>query len=194
MKDLQNYLHKIPPESNGGSSLISILSCDSSFEDVLMNWLISATVNTHPPLSHVLILSLDQGLHRTLVKHGFDSVYVHSKELLVHADFSAFYVVLIVRLTVMRLLNHWGYDAANYDTDAVILKNPKHLYYGELQSSDFIGSRGKFPLKAVKKFGMALCAGVFMVKSSPETGDYKEEVRDWDVPACKYYVIIISLV
>ena len=124
MMDLQAYLHRISP-----GSLISIASGDSSYENVLLNWLISATVNTYPPLSHILILSLDRPLHKTLVDHGFDSLYVDYNDLLAsnlqddnRGRPLAFYKVMVARLTVMRLMNHWGYDTANYDTDAIILK------------------------------------------------------------------------
>lgn len=178
MEDLRAYLHKIHPH-NSNNSLISIVSCDSKFKGFLLNWLISATIDTHPPLRNILVLSLDQPLHRTLVKHGFDSVYIDSKELLMPFLLSelqasnrpGFHVVMILRLTVMRFLTHWGYDAANYDTDAIILKNPEHHYYADFNSTDIIGSRGKFPTKVFDVFGLTLCAGVFVIKSSPETGE-----------------------
>ena len=176
MADLRNYLYKIPPNSTG--SPISIASSDSNYENVLINWLISATVNVHPPLSHILILSLDKPLHERLLNHGFDSVHVDAKDLFAsnmlskiqHSDRLAFYVVMVLRLTVMRLLNHWGYDAANYDTDAIILRNPELLYYSDFNSSDVIGSRGRFPESVKDVFGLTLCAGVFMVKSTHQTG------------------------
>jgi len=33
--------------------------------------------------------------------------------------------VEIICVTVMRLLNHWGFDVVIYDDDAIILKNPE---------------------------------------------------------------------
>lgn len=177
MEELQNYLYQIPPHST--SSPISIVACDSKFKDVLLNWLISAMVKTQQPLlSHVLILSLDQPLHSMLAGHGFDSILVEPCELLASSILQkveashrkGFYVVMVLRLTVMRLMNHWGYDVANYDTDAIILRNPERLYYDDFSSSDLIGSRGKFPTSVRNVFGLTLCAGVFMVKSTPEIG------------------------
>lgn len=174
MQDIRNYLLKIPPKTNSSKSLISIVACDSKFKDVLLNWLISATLDTQPPLSNILILALDRPLQSTLVEHGFDSVYVDCKQLVASHMLSkrAFYIVMILRLTVMRLLNHWGYDAANYDADALILRNPELLYYEEFSSSDLIGSRGKFPEEARNALGLSMCAGMFMVKTSPQTGMY----------------------
>ncbi len=173
MMDLRNYLSKIP-----SNSLISVTSGNSKYENVLLNWLISATVNTDPPLSHILILSLDKPLHQTLVEHGFDSVYVDFKDLLAsdilerlqQRKHTVYFVLMILRQTVMRLMNHWGYDAANYDTDAIILKNPEQLYYGDFMNSDLIGSRGTFPGSVRKVLGLTLCAGTFMSKSTLETG------------------------
>lgn len=178
MEDLRNYLLEVPPKTNSSRSLISIVTCDSKFKDVLLNWLISAMLDAQPPLSNILILALDRPLQRSLAEHGFSSVYVDYEQLLAPRMLSvltgkshnAFYIVMILRLTVMRLLNHWGYNAANYDADAIILRNPELLYYGELGGSDLIGSRGKFPEVAKSDLGLTMCAGVFMIKSSPGTG------------------------
>ena len=176
MGNLRNYLRQIPPHSI--TSPISIVSCDSKFTDVLINWLISATVETHPPLTHILVLSLDRPLHTTLTQHGFKSIHIDAKDLLspealyMVQDSSrrAFYVVMVMRLTVMRLMNHWGYSVANYDTDAIILKNPEQLFYRDLNASDVIGSRGKFPTSVKNVLGLTLCAGMFVTKSTPGTG------------------------
>ena len=70
----------------------------------------------------------------------------------------------------MRLVNHWGFDAANYDTDAIILKNPEPLYYKQYQDSDFIGSYGHSPLDIKQEWGIAICIGAMMIRSSNNTG------------------------
>jgi hypothetical protein len=177
MEKLRNYLYQIPPHSN--TSLISIVACDSKFKDVLLNWLLSTmAAQSEPLLSNILIFSLDQPLHVLLVKHGFSSILVEPREVLSASMLpkvegshrQGFYVAMILRLTVMRLVNHWGYDAANYDTDAIILKNPEPLFYVHFNSSDLIGSRGKFPTYVRDVLGLTLCAGVFMTKSTPGIG------------------------
>ncbi len=168
MADLRDYLHKIPP-----GSLVSIVSSDSNYQNMLLNWLISAT-RIDPPLSHILILSLDKPLQRTLMNHGFDSVYVDYKDILIEKVWTnrrlILFMIETLRLTVMRLMNHWGYDAANYDTDAIVLKNPEQLYYGDFKNSDLIGSRGAFPGSVKAIFGLTMCAGAFMIKSTPKSG------------------------
>ena len=176
MAELRSYLYRIPPRSTNAP--ISIVACDSKFKDMLLNWLVSAIVHIRPLLSHILIFSMDQPLHSILVRHGFDSILVEPQALLSPgllqkvegSHRKGFYVAMVLRLTVMRLMNHWGYAAANYDTDAIILRNPDQLYYTNFNSSDLIGSRGKFPTSVRGIFGLTLCAGVFMVKSTPGIG------------------------
>lgn len=165
MKELKDYLRKVP-----SGSLISIAIGDSSSEELLLNWLISAAVNTQPPLSHLLILSLDIPLQETLEVHGFHSVYVDCEDLLDRQNSSLTLMALTVKLTVMRLLNYWGYDVAHYDTDAIVLKNPERLYYSDFKKSSIVGLRGAFPPSAKNSVGLAVCAGVFMMKSIEKTG------------------------
>lgn len=188
VEQLRSILRKIPPSSSNRSP-ITIVSCDFKFKGVLLNWLVSALVATHPPLSHVLVLAVEKPMQKLMAKHGFDSIYADANQLMpssvikyvqTHSRTPQLPLVMIMRLTVMRLLNHWGYDVANYDTDAIILKNTEQLYYGELSGSDFIGSRANFPAPASKMFGLTMCGGVFMIKSSPETGEDNISVTAYD--------------
>lgn len=199
MEDLRNYLYKIRP--NSMSSLINVVACDSKFKDVLLNWLIHAMVEIRPPLSHVLVLSLDLPLHTALTEKGFDSVCVYGQDFLTPETLDMlersgrrmFHVAMISRLVVMRLMNHWGYDAANYDTDAIILKNPQHLYYDKLNSSVLIGSQGRYPSTVKAMFGLTLCAGVFMVKSTPQTGMFTNHNCSMALSEMGAYILIALL-
>ena len=185
MIHLKHFLHKKPT-----GSLISMATSDSSYEDVLFNWLISATVNTNPPLSHILIISLDKPLHDALVKHGFDSIYIYYQDLLLPKLWEmrrlSLSASVISRFTIMRVINHWGFDVANYDTDAIILKNPEQLY-SNYKKSDMIGSRGTFPELAFQIFGLTLCVGTFVIKSTPNIGmfiviaSYIQNVNDCSI-------------
>ena len=173
MADLRKYLYKIPP-----NAIISIVSSSSSYLNLLLNWLISATIETNPPLSNILVLSIDQSLHEILVRHNITSIYIDFRGLFYPKMVSilqkkhkvAFRIVMVMRLTVMRILNHWGYDVANYDVDAIIINNPEYLYYKVFNSSNVIGSRGKFPEFVRRIFGITLCAGAFMIKSTTGSG------------------------
>ena len=157
------------------SGPVTLVSSDYGYREVLLNWLMSAMIRLAKPLSNILALSLDASLYRLLASKGIPCVYISPNALLrpsikltKHIGFTQ---VHIMRLTVMRLINHWGFDVANYDTDALILKNPEHLYYtGSLKDRDFIGSYGHFPNTLLKKWGVAVCIGVVFIRSTPQTG------------------------
>ena len=172
MKELRHYLNAVSPDSGP----VTIVSSDYSYREILLNWLISALVQVDRPLSNVLVLSLDSSLHALLQGKGFACIHVPPEQLLQPALIAklkyhvAFTQVHILRLTVMRLVNHWGFDVANYDTDAIILKNPEPLYYKQYQDSDFIGSYGHSPVDIKQEWGIAICIGAMMTRSSNNTG------------------------
>ena len=173
LQALKDFLHTLKPDSGP----VTIVSSDYKYSEVLLNWLISALVQVDRPLSNVLVLSLDSSLHALLQGRGFACIHVPPESLLTPALIAklkyhvAFTQVHILRLTVMRLVNHWGFDVANYDTDAIIMKNPEPLYYHQYKSSDFIGSYGHFPQEMQREWGIAVCIGVVMTKSSKQTGN-----------------------
>ena len=173
MADLRDYLYEINPN---GSSPINIVSSDFKYKDVLLNWLVSATIKTQPPLRHILVLSLDQPLHTLLIKRGIHTLYMNPQAL-VRPEFIKYLKhspsrkgFMIERIVVMRLMNHWGYDVANYDADAIILRNTTQLYYTKFNNSDLVGSKGSYPGEIRDIFGLTMCAGAFMIKSTPNTG------------------------
>ena len=174
LQALKEFLHTLKPDSGP----VTIVSSDYKYSEVLLNWLISALVQVDRPLSNVLVLSLDSSLHALLQGKGFACIHVPPEQLLRSVVINrlaltghvAFTQVHILRLTVMRLVNHWGFDVANYDTDAIILKNPEPLYYKQYQDSDFIGSYGHSPADIKQEWGIAICIGVMMTRSSNNTG------------------------
>ena len=173
LQALKDFLHTLKPDSGP----VTIVSSDYKYSEVLLNWLISALVRVDRPLSNVLVLSLDSSLQALLQRRGFACIHVPPESLVRPALIAklkyhvAFTQVHILRLTVMRFINHWGFDAANYDTDAIIMKNPEPLYYHQHKSSDFIGSYGHFPQEMQREWGIAVCIGVMMIKSSKQTGN-----------------------
>lgn len=136
------------------------------------------------------MISMDMGLHSLLQERGIMSVLVRPQSLLTAAAVKegSFPTVMMTRLSIIRfhllvrevaepltrcpfcrLLNHWGYDVFNFDTDAVLLRNPFPL----LQShEDIIGTFGRFPTDLTKRWGITLCTAVLVVRSSPITGSY----------------------
>ncbi len=172
VSDLQEILSTIDPLSGP----ISITTSDFKFREVLLNWLAASTLHITPQLSHTLILCMDKSVHDLLQAHDILSIYAPPESfvdkktndnLMKHVAFTE---TQILRLTAMRFLNHWGYDAANYDADAIVVKNPEPLFYDVHKESNLIGSYGKFPSEVRVLWGITLCAGMFMIKSGQATG------------------------
>ena len=84
---------------------------------------------------------------------------------------SSFSHIWVVRVVLFRLLNHWGYTVAAYDSDAVLVKNPEPLF-SELEGSDIVGSPGVYPFDLHRKWkSPTLCMGVVLFRASQRTGN-----------------------
>ena len=172
LQALKNFLNSFNPHSGP----VTIVSSDYSYREVLLNWLISAHVRVDRPLSNVLVLSLDASLYTLLKDSGVACIHIPRQSLLSSALIAGltkhigFTQSQVSRLTVTRFIIHWGFDVALYDTDAIILKNPELLYYKRYGDSDIIGTYGHFPQQIMQEWGIAICIGVAMFKSTTHTG------------------------
>ena len=171
VKDLQQILLNFPQKS----APVFTVTCNYNYRDVLLNWLIAAKTQIDPPLTHVIVFSLDKDLWDLLANQGILCVFVNPKSFikrrLLLEGVEVFYQILILRITAIRLINLWGYDAANVDTDAVVLRNPEALFSSsKYKDSDMIASSGKFPFYLKAKWGVTLCGGFFLIKSSAASG------------------------
>ena len=164
--DLRYYL-----SAYNYSREISLVTSNSKYTDVLLNWLIAATVKSRIPMESILVISLDATIHRLMLAKQFHSILVPPWTLIEKGvNFSQpFEEVMMTRLAVMRIVNHFGYDFVMYDSDAVILKDPQPLY-DALPHEDIIGSVGKIPYDLAAAWGITICIGVVLVRSSPKTG------------------------
>lgn len=164
--DLRYYL-----STYNYSREISLVTSNSKYTDVLLNWLIAATVKSGIPTRSVLVVSLDMTIHRLMLAKQFCSILIPPWTLIAKGvNFSQqFDEVMMTRLAVMRIVNHFGYDFVMYDSDAVILKDPQPLY-DVLPHEDIIGSVGKIPYDLAASWGITICIGVVLVRSSPKTG------------------------
>ena len=168
---LTRYLKTLPPNSQ-----ITLATSNSRYLDVLLNWLISATVRSGIPLTSILIISLDRHVHDLLQRKHIASLYILPEALVdPSASFQEpFEKVMMTRLAVLRILSHWGFDIANYDTDAIILKDPQPLYNG-LRDYDIVGSVGKYPYDLTDMWGITICIGVVLIRSSERIGKKNSE-------------------
>ena len=165
--DLQDYLRATQGRT------ISMVTATAEHTDVLLNWLIAASVKIAEPLQNIIVISMDARLHSILVTRGIDSLYIH-KDMIVSPDADvprAFSQVHVVRLAVLRLMNHYGYDVINYDCDAIPLRNPQPIF-DEYRDTDLIGTFGKGPDVLYKKWGVALNTGVMVMRANSKIGEW----------------------
>ena len=156
--------------SSVDSKQITLVLANTAYQEVLLNWLISATVVVEPPIENILVVSLDRILYRMLQQKGIDTIYVEYTSILNdgHRFSRYFEQIMMIRLGFMRLINRLGYDCAMYDIDAIILKNPQPLY--EKYKSDIVGSRGALPKQLLKRWHVTICIGAVFIRSNPKTG------------------------
>ena len=154
------------------SKQVTLVLANHDYQDVLLNWLISAMVVAKPPIKNILVVALDKQLYELLQKRQVPSIFVPSSSILnmKHRFSRYFETIMMIRLGFMRLINRLGFDCAMYDIDAVILKNPQPLY--EKDKSDIIGSRGGFPKQLMTKWQVTICIGAVFIRSNTRTGRY----------------------
>lgn len=150
---------------------VALVTSNMKYIDILLNWLISAVVRSEISLDAILVVSMEEKLHQLLVRRSIPSVFISpSMFFLQNTIFQqTFEQVMMLRLAIMRVINHFGFDVVMYDTDAIILKNPQPLF-DQLPNDDIVGSVGKIPQDLVAEWGITICIGVVLVKSSPQTG------------------------
>lgn len=173
---LQTYLWSNHMHTSGPLVLIS---SDAAYKELLLNWLITAVVRANVALGSILVLSISPVLHELLQSKDIPSVYIPPESVLNPIvpleDYSTPEQIKIIRLTVMRLVNHWGVDVALYDTDAILLKNPNPLF--QHTTADIISAYGTFPQSLYRKWGVTVCIGMLLLRSSLWTGIYYAKER-----------------
>ena len=88
-----------------------------------------------------------------------------------NSHIQVFSQVHLVRLAVLRLINHYGYDVVNYDCDAIPLKNLGPVF-NKYKDADIVGTFGKGPSILYEKWGVTLNVGVMLLQSNSRTGNY----------------------
>ena len=150
---------------------VTLVIANNAYRDVLLNWLISAKIVSKPPLENIIVVCLDNTLHRLLQSRDIASIVApFSTVLNAKHHFKRFFeLIMMMRLGFMRLINRLGYDCAMYDIDAIILKNPQPLYekWGGI---DIIGSRGELPRELWRRWGVTICIGAVFIRSNSRTG------------------------
>lgn len=163
-------LHHVVKQLKGRQ--VTLLVSDKNYYNVLVNWLAHSILHAFQPLKNILIISFDTFTHVALRRKGFQSVYIPPQYIMKAKNFtSRFAHIWVTRLTVMRILNHWNYSVLVFDSDAIMLRNIQPLL-DKFNDSDIISSSGSYPFDLHRKWAVpTLCMGVFLIKSSPATGN-----------------------
>ena len=151
-------------------SPVSVVAADSKYLDVLLNWLLFA-MKAQIPMDTIVIVSFDKTLYNFLKMRSFTTIYVDAETLFDGSILSHRYAkILMIRMSVVRLINHFGHDVIHYDPDAILLKDPWPLFYDHNCESDIIAGRGTYPFDINKEFGVTMCMGSAFFRCSPATG------------------------
>lgn len=173
IKELKEILSKFLTNSHKS---ITVLVADHTFRAALVNWIITATVVVQPPVSNILVFSLDEYLYELLKSRRISCIHVDPTTIINPSfDFTDYQNVMkikavTIQMTVTRFINHWGFNIFLCDINALIMQNPQTIYqqYGE---ADIIGSCGLFPEKNRERWGFTVSMGIIWIRSSPQTGE-----------------------
>lgn len=177
VQQLKDFLKTVNPQDQ----LVNMIVANYDYQDVVINWLVSARLKASPPLENILVVALDLPLTQFLEERGFANILLEPHTLLerIPETYAKFQIhrcgAAPARLTVLRFINHWGFDVANYDPDAIMLKNMKPLY-GAMPEVDLFGGYGEWPVVFSARWGTALCVGSWMLRASPVMGEHAQSI------------------
>ena len=166
LREFLSTVRGFPPQ-------VSLVTATQEHQDVVLNWLISATIMVSPPLRNILVLCMGVEMCDLLNTRKIPSLYV-SPEMVIGPAANitrVFSQVHIVRMNVLRLMNAYGYNVVNYDSDAILLKNPQVIFDRE-KNADMIGTFGKGPNRLFEKWGVTLNTGVLLFRANSRIGEY----------------------
>ena len=144
---------------------VMVVSGNTDFQQPLLNWMISAVLKANISLDRILILAVDEKLYKLLKERSIESIFVPPSSLYDSKSIklSTHQLITYSRFAIVRLLNHWGFTVAHYDSDALILRDTQQIFK-KYPSSSIVASRGAGP--------KTLCAGAILFRSSRQMGKF----------------------
>ena len=166
VQQLKSYLTSIHP-----ARTVTITVATESFIPNLLNWLISATLVADPSLKHIITVAFDTSVYQLLTQRRLTVILVPYPSVLKSRG-RGVSNVWMARFAVIRLLNHWGYDVQQFDTDAVMLRNPRPLY-DRYPDYEIVSARGKLPFELGRgPWGFTVCMGAVLLRSTQRMGEF----------------------
>ena len=154
------------------SKQLTLLICNKSYLEVLVNWFAQAVLHAHYPVDSILIIATDSFTQDVMHRKGIHSVFISTDAVFNPSEVPGSKPIWMTKLTVIRLLNHWNYNVLAFDTDALMLKNVQPLL-DKFSTSDIVASSTKYPYECSKKWkAPTMCMGAILFKSSPATGSF----------------------
>ena len=158
---------------------LTYVTVTTAYFPVLLNWLVYAKLNAMPLLENLLVISTDKRPDEILSRKGILSQYVPINDIIYSKndlDLKKLYSAkMIIRMTVLRLLNYWEYDVVLVDIDAILINNIQSII-DYFHDSDIIESSVNFrhcvPRAAYRAWNFCLCMGFMVMRSNYRTGMY----------------------
>ncbi|XP_065905977.1 uncharacterized protein [Dysidea avara] len=155
---------------------LTYVTVSMNYFSVLLNWLIYAKSNAMPLLENLLVVCTDKSSRDILSQKGILSQLVTINDIIYSIkdmDGSGIFSArVITRLTILRLLNYWGYDVLIMDIDAILINNIQPIF-DHLHDSDIISSTANapncLPSAARKAWSFCLCIGLLLIRGNANT-------------------------
>ena len=192
LNSLWAFKMKAKLEASRKDKQLTVVMVSINYLSVLINWLVYAKLNAMPLLGNLLVVCVDQYTHEILSRKGILSQFVNVTDIIYSKEdmhdnelFS-----IITRLTILRLLNYWGYDVLQMDIDAILINNIEPIL-DQFHDSDIIISTANAKncqtAAAFKAWSFCLCIGVTLIRSNVNTGMCT-------IAFIKHYVLNTSLI
>ena len=163
---------------------IFAVTVNEGYKESLFNWLISAVLKGGVSLARILVISLDINIERFLKRHKILCVFVPIQPLFnsarSHYLIDNYGLVMFTRISVIRLLNHWGYSVVNVDTDALILRDPQPLF-DKYPFSSIVASSGTQPRTLYSVWNTTICNGLILLRSNKKIGKLQSRLATHEI-------------
>ena len=158
------------------SKQLTFVMVSPDYFSMLLNWMVHAKLHAASVLNNLIVVCADEKSHNTLTKKGVLSVVIKTTDVVkrqLDIDEPIFHARVVVRLTVLRLLNYWGFDVFQMDIDALLVNNIQPIFE-HFSDADIIASivekSNCVPSAAFKAWKFCICTGAVLIRSNPNTG------------------------
>jgi len=160
------------------SKQLTFLMVSFDYFSTLLNWLTYAKLNAPSLIKNLLVVCLDEKSNIILTKKGITSTVVKVEDVVIRLsdiDGTMFHARVVVRLTVLRLLSHWGFDVLQMDIDASLMNNIQPIF-DHFSDVDVISSTAVsscIPKVTRHAWKFCFCIGTILIRSNQNIGMYQ---------------------